>query len=137
MAFVTTKFSDIFDYKISYNSDIDNSVTKNLTNGAGVFYSIKIVNGNDAAVYIKISNAFTATSGSTAPDWIFPCAASSTQTYEIPGGIEFDALSVWATENPTPSDNTAPSTSGNEVIAVTILTKKGSSSSSSSSSNGY
>ena len=85
-------------------------------------HSVKIANTNDAAVYIKIANAHTATSGSTAPDWIFSCPASSTYFFEIPGGVAFDALSCWATENATPADNTAPSASGNETIAVTIVT---------------
>jgi hypothetical protein len=122
MAFVTTKFGDVVSYKVAYHSSITRNVTSNLTGSSGTLYSVKIVNGNDAAVYVKLANAFTATGGSTAPDWIFPCAASSTQTYEIPGGVAFDALSVWATENPSPSDNTTPSISGNEAIAVTIIT---------------
>jgi len=137
MAFITTKFGDIVDHKICHNASITDSVTTNLTGGPGTLYSVKIVNGNDADVYIKISNAFSASSGSTAPDWIFPCAASSTQTYEVPGGVAFDALSVWATENASPADDTAPSISGNEAIAVTILTRNASSSTSSSSSSGY
>ena len=99
-----------------------NTVTKNITGGAGSLHSVKIANTNDAAVYIKIANAHTATSGSTAPDWIFSCPASSTYFFEIPGGVAFDALSCWATENATPADNTAPSAAGNEAVAVTIVT---------------
>jgi len=124
MAFVTTKFGSVLPYRVSYNSNITNAVTSNLCNGSGTLHSVKVVNGNNAAVYVKISNAFIATSGSTSPDWIFPCAASGTHTFEIPGGIAFDALSVWATENPIPSDNTAPSASvaAGETIAVTLVT---------------
>ena len=122
MAFVTTKFDRAVSHKISYSSSTTNTVTKNLTGGSGTLYSCKIANTNDAAVYIKIVNAHTATSGSTAPDWIFSCPASSTYFYEIPGGVAFDALSVWATENPTPADNTTPSISGNELVGVTIVT---------------
>ena len=122
MAFVTTKFDRAVSHKISYSSSTTNTVTKNLTGGSGTLYSCKIANTNDAAVYIKIANAHTATSGLTAPDWIFSCPASSTYFYEIPGGVAFDALSVWATENPTPADNTTPSISGNELVGVTIVT---------------
>ena len=110
MAFVTTKFDDATSFKIAHNAQITNSVTKNLTGGPG------------AAVFIKIANAITATSGSTAPDWIFSCPASSTYTYEVPGGVQFDALSVWANENAVESDNTTPSVSGNETVKVTIVT---------------
>jgi hypothetical protein len=122
MAFVTTKFDDATSFKIAHNAQITNSVTKNLTGGPGVLHSVKIENNNNAAVFIKIANAFTATSGSTAPDWIFSCPASSTYTYEVPGGVQFDALSVWANENAVESDNTTPSVSGNETVKVTIVT---------------
>ena len=122
MAFVTTKFDTAVSHKISYSSSTTNSVTTNLTGGSGVLYSCKIANTNNAAVYIKIANAYTATSGSTAPDWVFSCPASSTYFYEIPGGVAFDALSVWATENATPADNTTPSISDNELVGVTIVT---------------
>ena len=124
MAFVTTKFGTVLPYRISYNSNITNAATSNLCNGPGTLYSVKVVNGNNAEVFVKIANALTATSGSTDPDWIFPCAASGTHTYEIPDGIAFDALSVWATENAIPSDNTAPSASLalNETISITLVT---------------
>ena len=61
MAFVTTKFDDATTFKIAYNAQITNSVTSNLTSGSGVLYSVKIENTNDAAVFIKIANAITAT----------------------------------------------------------------------------
>lgn len=72
MAFVTTKFDGAVSHKISYHSNMTNTVTVNLTGGPGSLHSIKIANTNDAAVFVKIANAHTATSGSTAPDWIFP-----------------------------------------------------------------
>ena len=114
MAFVTTKFDGAVSHKISYHSNMTNTVTVNLTGGPGSLHSIKIANTNDAAVFVKIANAHTATSGSTAPDWIFSCPAASTYSFEI--------LSCWATENATPADNTTPSISGNETVAVTIVT---------------
>jgi len=122
MAFVTTKFDDATSFKVAYHSQITNAVTSNLTDGAGSLFSVKIENTNNAAVYIKIANAFTATSGTTPPDWIFSCPASSTYTYEIPNGVAFKALSVWANENAAESDNTTPSVSGQEAVKVTLLT---------------
>jgi hypothetical protein len=122
MPFVTTKFDDATEFKVAYHSQITNAVTSNLTDGAGSLFSIKIENTNNAAVYIKIANAFTATSGSTAPDWIFSCPAASTYTYEIPNGLAFKALSVWANENAVETDDTTPSVSGNEFVRVTIVT---------------
>ena len=122
MAFVTTKFDDATSFKIAYHSQITNAVTSNLTGGSGRLYSVNIENSNDAAVYIKIANAFTATSGSTAPDWVFSCPAAVTYTYQIPNGVAFKALSVWANENAAESDNTTPSVSGQEAVKVTLLT---------------
>jgi hypothetical protein len=122
MAFTTTKFDDASQYKIAFNGQVTNSVTQNLTNGPGVLYSVKIENTNDADVYLKIANAYTATPGTTAPTWIFRCTAAVTSTFEIPGGVAYDALSCWATENAAQSDNTTPSVSGNEAIRVTIVT---------------
>ena len=122
MAFVTTKFDGAVSHKISHNDNVTNTASKNVVDGAGVLYSVKIANTNDAAVFVKIANAHTATAGTTAPDWIFSCPAASTYFFEIPGGIAFEALSCWATENATPADNTTPSVSGNEKIAVTIVT---------------
>tara|TARA_R100001086_G_scaffold199093_1_gene115351 strand:- start:2528 stop:2938 length:411 start_codon:yes stop_codon:yes gene_type:complete len=136
MSISTTKFNDVVSYKITNSSNLTASGSKNVTDGPGILYSVKIVNGNDAAVFVKISNALTFTAGNTAPDWIFRCAASSTQTFQIPNGCSFDALSLWATENASVSDNTNPSVSGNETVAVTLLTQS-SSATSSGSANGY
>ena len=122
MAFVTTKFDDASEYKIAYNSQLTYDVTSNLTGGPGVLYSVKIENTNNAAVYLKMANAYTATSGTTAPDWIFECAASSTYFFEIPGGVEFNALSCWATEAAAINNDVTPSVSGNEYVRVTIVT---------------
>ena len=88
----------------------------------GKLYSVKIANSNNAAVYVKLFNAYGASVGSTPPDWVFSCPASETYTYEIPGGVSYDALTVCATENGNPNDNTTPSVSVNEKIAVTIVT---------------
>lgn len=122
MAIKTTKFSNQITSKILHDANMDNTVQKNIADGSGKLHSVKIANTNDAEVFIKLVNDFTASLGSTPPDWVFSCPASSTYTYEIPGGVDFDALTVFATENATPSDTITPSVSGNETIAVTIIT---------------
>tara|TARA_R100000664_G_C2760052_1_gene150641 strand:- start:1587 stop:1961 length:375 start_codon:yes stop_codon:yes gene_type:complete len=122
MAITSTKFDRAVSYKVLHDANMNNAAQKNVTDGPGKLHSVKIVNGNDAAVYVKLFNEYSANVGSTAPDWVFSCPAASTYTYEIPGGVSYDALTVCATENGTPSDNTAPSVSGNETIAVTIVT---------------
>ena len=122
MAFSSTKFDRAVSFKVLHDANITNAVQKNVTGGPGMLPSVKIVNGNDAAVYVKLFNEYSANEGTTAPDWVLSCPATSTYTYEIPGGVLYKALTVCATENGIPSDNTAPSVSGNETIAVTIVT---------------
>jgi|TARA_R100000458_G_C8253731_1_gene230169 hypothetical protein len=122
MAITSTKFDRAVSYKVLHDANMTNAAQKNVTDGPGKLHSVKIVNGNNAAVYVKLFNNYSASVGTTAPDWVLSCPASSTYTYEIPDGISYDALTVCATENGTPSDNTAPSVSGNETIAVTIVT---------------
>ena len=123
MAFKCTKFDNAVSHKVLHDTNITNAAQKNITDGPGRLHSIKIVNGNNAPVYVKLFNAYTAIVGTTAPDWIFSCLASVTTNYEIPGGVAFAALTVCATENANPSDATTPSASGNETIAVTIITE--------------
>ncbi len=122
MAITSTKFDRAVSYKVLHDANMTNAAQNNVTDGPGKLHSVKISNSNNAAVYVKLFNIYAASVGSTAPDWVFSCPASSTYTYEIPGGVSYDALTVCATENGTPADNTAPSVSGNEKIAVTIVT---------------
>ena len=122
MAFVTTKFDDASAFKIAHNAQITATVTNNLTSGTGVLHSVKIENTNNAAVFLKIANSITATAGTTAPDWQFSVPAASTYTFQIPGGVAFDALSCWATEQAAQNNSTNPSVSANESIKVTIVT---------------
>tara|TARA_R100000995_G_C3410736_1_gene89256 strand:+ start:120 stop:494 length:375 start_codon:yes stop_codon:yes gene_type:complete len=122
MALSSTKFDRAVSYKVLHDANMTNAAQNNVTDGPGKLHSVKIANSNDAAVYVKLFNNYSASVGTTAPDWVFSCPASSTYTYEIPNGVSYDALTVCATENGNPNDNTAPSVSGNEVIAVTIVT---------------
>ena len=122
MAISSTKFDRAVSCKILHDANMTNAAQNNVTDGPGKLHSVKIANSNNAAVYVKLFNNYSASVGTTAPDWVFSCPASSTYTYEIPNGVSYDALTVCATENGNPNDNTAPSVSGNEVIAVTIVT---------------
>tara|TARA_R100000458_G_scaffold58380_1_gene66299 strand:- start:1932 stop:2306 length:375 start_codon:yes stop_codon:yes gene_type:complete len=122
MAISSTKFDRAVSYKVLHDANMTNAAQKNVTDGPGKLHSVKIANSNNAAVYVKLFNAYGASVGSTPPDWVFSCPASETYTYEIPGGVSYDALTVCATENGNPNDNTTPSVSVNEKIAVTIVT---------------
>jgi hypothetical protein len=122
MALTSTKFSNAVSTKVLHDANMTSSTQQNITSGSGYLNSCEINNSNNAAVYVKFVFDYKATVGTTPPDLILSCPASSTYEYEIPNGIYFDALSVFATQNPTPLDNTTPSVSGNEKIAVTIVT---------------
>tara|TARA_R110002012_G_scaffold260510_2_gene442211 strand:- start:254 stop:625 length:372 start_codon:yes stop_codon:yes gene_type:complete len=121
MALTSTKFANAVSSKVLNDANMTNTSQLNVVDGAGSLYSCKIVNSNNAAVFIKLVFGYVFTVGSTAPDLVLSCPASSTYEYEIPGGVPFTALSICATENATPSDNTAPSVSGNEKIDVTLV----------------
>tara|TARA_R110000824_G_scaffold17134_16_gene69999 strand:+ start:261 stop:632 length:372 start_codon:yes stop_codon:yes gene_type:complete len=122
MAFTDTGFETAIAARVLYESSMTNAVQSNITGGPGTLYSVNINSSNDQVSYVKIANLYTASSGSTAPDWIFACAANSSEHYEIPGGISFDYLSIWLTVNPSPADNTGPTLTGNEAVAVTVVT---------------
>ena len=122
MALTSTRFDNAVSAKVLHDANMTNTAQLNITDGAGTLFSCKIVNTNNAAVFIKLVFGYTFSVGTTPPDLVFSCPASSTYEYDIPGGIPFGALCVCATENATPSDNTTPSVSGNETIAVTIVT---------------
>tara|TARA_R100001443_G_scaffold70513_3_gene78808 strand:+ start:510 stop:881 length:372 start_codon:yes stop_codon:yes gene_type:complete len=122
MALTSTRFDNAVSAKVLHDANMTNTAQLNVVDGSGTLFSCKIANSNNAAVYVKFVFGYSFAVGSAPPDLILSCPASSTYEYEIPGGISFDALSVCATENATPTDNTTPSVSGNEAIAVTIVT---------------
>ena len=122
MALTSTKFANAVSSKVLHDANMTNAAQLNIVDGPGSLHSCKIANSNNAAVYVKFVFNYTFSVGTTAPDIVFSCPADSTYEYDIPGGASFTSLSVCATENATSSDNTTPSVSGQEKIAVTIVT---------------
>ena len=108
MAFKATGFHDAVSYKIIHESAATNSDYQNVTTAPGTLYSIKAVNGNSTAAYLKIFDSPNAVGGTTSPILVFRISGNSTEIYEIPGGLEFENLSFTATLNQNPLDNTAP-----------------------------
>ena len=122
MALSVTDHDSAVDYKVSYESSLTATPDNNVTSGPGTFHSIYINNNNNQYIYIKVVDAYSASTGSTDPTWIFPCAANSVLNYEIPGGQSFSALSIWCTTGASPADSTAPSLTGNESVKVYLVT---------------
>ena len=122
MTLTATDHDAAVDYRVTRESSLTAAAVNNVTSGPGTFYSIFINHNNNEYIYIKVVNAYSATAGSTAPTWIFPCAATSTNRYEIPGGEPFDALSIWCTINPSPADSTGPTLTGNEAVEIYLVT---------------
>lgn len=122
MALSVTDHDSAVDYKIVHESSLNATPDNNVTSGPGTLHSGFINNNNNQYIYIKIVDAYSASAGSTNPTWVFPCAANSVLSFEIPGGQTFSALSIWCTTGASPADSTAPSLTGNESVKVYLVT---------------
>lgn len=108
MTFKATGFHDSVSYKIVHESAATNTEYQNVTTSSGKLYSVKAVNGNSTAAYVKIFDVADATVGTSSPILVFRVTGSSTEVYEIPGGLDFANLSFSATLNQNPVDDTSP-----------------------------
>ena len=108
MAFKATGFHDAVSYKIIHESAATNSDYQNITTAPGKLYSVKAINGNSTAAYLKIFDSPNAVAGVASPILVFRISGSSTELYEIPGGLDFTNLSFTATLNQNPMDDTSP-----------------------------
>ena len=94
---------------------VDTAATKdavNNTTGAGNLYMVEIDNtGYSTAVYFKMAAAVSATGGTTAPDLVLLCAASSKISYVFPSGIAFaNGFCHWCTTGAAQDSVAAPAT---------------------------
>tara|TARA_R100001129_G_scaffold181778_1_gene161489 strand:- start:348 stop:713 length:366 start_codon:yes stop_codon:yes gene_type:complete len=101
----------------------DTSVTStgqdNVTGAAAVFFGVFIDNtANSAASYVKIYNHANPTIGTTDPDFVFICPASSTRQYTMAGGT---ALSAGLSYACTTSGGTAGTSSPSSAVLIRIL----------------
>ncbi len=92
--------------------------TANTTGAGGTLYMIEITNGAAYSVYFKLADSATAKAGTTAADIVVECAASSTRSYVIPGGVVFaTGFSHWCVREAAEAGTTSPA--GVTVLYVT------------------
>jgi hypothetical protein len=75
--------------KLAIETDAGATAISNVFSGAATLRTIEIDNGGGAAVYLKLYDATGPTIGTTAPDLILLCPASSKRTYIIADGVAF------------------------------------------------
>lgn len=127
MAFKTADFdSSILPYKIIHDTALSGSSSGtattrvDMTNGeSGFLYSMALLNGSSAAVFLKMTFAeATVTLGTTNADLMIKIPASTQVEYTMPEGIDFTNLSMWCVTSGAVAGTTAP---GGSVL-VTLVT---------------
>ena len=112
MAVTVTNQSNPFGSKIVQDTGATNQAVNNTTGTSGTLYMVEIDNtGHSTPVYFKMAAATTATAGTTAPDLVLLCAASSKISYVFPSGIAFaNGFCHWCTTAAAQDSVAAPST---------------------------
>jgi len=91
-----SRFSDI----LIVDTDVDETVTVDITGGTGSVYYIQLVNSwAGSSVFFKLYDAGDVTLGTTHPIFVVKVPASTTKNLVIPDGMQFTtALSFAATD---------------------------------------
>lgn len=92
------------------NTNINATIVPNIRVGATTVYQVTIDNTNNSAIsYLQCFDATTATVGTTAPNMILPCPATTKKTYflDFTGEPFATALSLACTTTPTGAVNPA------------------------------
>jgi len=102
---------------------LSNVPNNNVTDStAGIVYLLEVDNRNSDGVgaYLKIADASSATVGTTQPKLSLYIPPKTKQTFAFQNGHAYTAgLSLWATRNPSYTDNTKPDSSLTVKILVT------------------
>ena len=90
MATSITPLSSQFDDLIVIDTDADENVKNDITQGTGSVHSIFIQNGiSSTSIFFKLYDATAAVVGTTEPIFILKIAASATDHVIIPDGMPF------------------------------------------------
>jgi hypothetical protein len=101
------------------DTSVNSTAQNNVTGAAAVFFGVFIDNtANSAASYVKIYNHAGPTVGTTDPDFVFICPASSTRQYTMAGGVALGTALSYAC---TTSGGTAGTASPSNAVLVRIL----------------
>ena len=114
MAIVVTSTNEQFAGSEAVETDLQ-AADQTVRNGATFLFQVKIDNtANSAKSYVKLYDTVTGsvTVGSTEPEFILPCAASSTAEYSFFPGVVFGTeLCAACVTTAGTSGNTNPSNS--------------------------
>lgn len=119
MARSITNNSNPFAAVLFTDTNLGATADQNIRSGATTLYQVKIDNSANASiVYLQCYDNTSPTVGSTIPNMILPCPASTSKTYviDLSAGYPFvTALSLACTTAPT--GNTAPAS----AVIVSLL----------------
>ena len=124
MALTVSKFNRATGYMMAVESDSTNSMNTDVFAGDGKIYSIDFDNGTGSNVnYLKLYlTSFNPVLGTTNPDIVLRCPALTRESWTIPEGLAFNALSFATTLNPAASDTTA--SAGTAVVRIVASTEE-------------
>ena len=96
--------------RIIRDADIDETVEKNVNDGAATVYGVTADNSaNGATSYLKFYNDANPTVGTTDPDLVLMVPASATRSYIFKGGINLaTSLSIAAVTTAGTAGTTGP-----------------------------
>ena len=97
--------------RIVNDSNTGATAADNTIGTTGTLYAVELDNtANSSAVYFKMADALTATSGTTAATLVLVCPASTKMSYIFPTGIGFSAgFCHWCVTGAAESETTGPS----------------------------
>lgn len=122
MTLKATAFDPALDYKVILQDDCTNTANVNVASGSCRLLNFEVDNsGGAAACYLKFYDGRGATTGTSIPNMTFKCLSGDVLKVSLPHGKHFDLLNFWATQNVSPTDNTAPSMSGSNKLSVTLV----------------
>ena len=102
------------------DTDSDATSEDNINSGAATLHLVYIDNtANAAKSYTKFWDNTGPTVGTTAPDMVIPCDASSTATLAIPAGVAFGTAISFATV--TDGGGTAGTTNPTSNVIVELV----------------
>ena len=123
MALTVSKFDRSLGYMMAVETDSTNSINTDVFAGDGKLYSVDVDNTSGSnTCYVKLYiTGYSPTLGSSTPDIILRCPASTRQVWTVPEGVDFTTLSFASTRNPAFSDTTA--TAGTLAVRIVASTE--------------
>jgi len=115
MAFTKTTTPTALAGILITSDSLSSTPSANVTgNSSGKIYQVKIDNSANPsiALYVKIADAASASSATTAPNWIFPVRGGQKMTYIMDIGAAYTAgVSIWCTTGPATGSQGEPQNS--------------------------